>query len=307
MIFYILLFILIFSIFYHNINKISRILTRYSYDKRINHKLVLGCKKKKSKNIIVPDIIGGIGNQLFIIASAYAYGRRNNKELVLDGRRNIHSFGENRHNNNIIFYNITKNKNLPKLTNLSEDNYYKKVDGNIYLTDGYYQDYKYFNEYKPDIIELFSPSNDILYDIDNLQDKYNMNNNYNICIHIRLEDRFTPIDHEGLYTDEEINMVKHKLYNLDGNKLVFSNDIEKCKGIFRENIDIIYVNEKDYLELYVMSYCDYYIASPSTFNWWGIYLNKGKYDVFLAWKTGIDYNNDLYRKDFYKKYKLFVK
>ena len=271
----ILLSILIVCIIYHNINK----------------------------DVIVPNIIGGIGNQMFIISSAYAYGRRNNKGLVLDGRDKIRSYGGYRNdNNNTIFYNITKNNILPRLTNLSEDNYYKKVDGNIYLTDGYYQDYKYFNEYKPDIIELFSPSNDILYDIDNLQDKYNMNNNYNICIHIRLEDRFTPIDHEGLYTDEEINMVKHKLYNLDGNKLVFSNDIEKCKGIFRENIDIIYVNEKDYLELYVMSYCDYYIASPSTFNWWGIYLNKGKYDVFLPWKTGTNYRND-----FYNKYKLFVK
>lgn len=256
----------------------------------------------KNKDIIVPNIIGGIGNQLFIIASAYAYGRRNNKELVLDGRKNIHSYGGNRHdNNNTIFSHIPKNKDHPKLTNLSEGNYYKKVDGNIYLTSGYYQDYQYFNEYKKDIIKLFSPSNDILVDINNLRDKYNMKNNYNICIHIRLEDKFTPKSHGGLYTDEEINIIKHKLSTLDGNKLIFSNDIQKCKDIFRDNTDIIYVNEKDYLELYAMSYCDYYIASPSTFNWWGIYLNEGKYEVFLAWKTGIDY-----RKDFYNKYNILI-
>tara|TARA_B100000941_G_C28443056_1_gene520749 strand:- start:284 stop:1111 length:828 start_codon:yes stop_codon:yes gene_type:complete len=256
----------------------------------------------KNKDIIVPDIVGGIGNQMFIVASAYAYGRRNNKELVLDGRNNIHSYGGYRHNNNnTIFYHITKNNNLPRLTNLSEDNYYKKVDGNIYLTDGYYQDYQYFNEYKPDIIELFTPSDGILHNIDNLRDKYNMNNNYNICIHIRLEDRFTPRNHEGLYTDEEINMIKHKLSNLDGNKLVFSNDIQRCKNIFINHKDISYINEKDYLELYLMSYCDYYIASPSTFNWWGIYLNKGKYDVFLPWKTETNY-----RKDFYNKYNILI-
>ena len=56
-------------------------------------------------------------------------------------RKNIHSYGGYRHhNNNTIFYNIPKNNDLPKLTNLSEKNYYKKVDGNIYLTSGYYQD-----------------------------------------------------------------------------------------------------------------------------------------------------------------------
>lgn len=255
-----------------------------------------------NKDIIVPDIIGGIGNQMFVIASAYAYGRINNKELVLDGRNTIRSYGGYRNdNNNTIFSHITKNNNLPDLTNLSEDNYYKKVDGNIYLTDGYYQDYHYFNDYKEDIIDLFRPSNDILYDIDKLQDKYNMKNNYNICLHIRLEDKFTPIDHEGLYTNEEINIIKHKLSTLHGNKLVFSNDIQKCKGIFRDNTDITYVNEKDYLELYLMSYCDYYIASPSTFNWWGIYLNKGDYEIFLPWKNGTNYRNN-----FYNKYNILI-
>ena len=63
----------------------------------------------KNKDIIVPDIVGGIGNQLFIIASAYAYGRRNNKELVLEGIDKIRSYGGYRNdNNNTIFYNITK-------------------------------------------------------------------------------------------------------------------------------------------------------------------------------------------------------
>ena len=261
----------------------------------------------KNKDIIVPNIKGGIGNQLFIIASAYAYGRRNNKELVLDGRSNIHSYGGYRHNNNnTIFSHIPKNKDHPKLTNLSEKNYYKKIDGDIYLTSGYYQDYQYFNEYKKDIIRLFRPSNDILVDINNLRDKYNMKNNYNICIHIRLTDKFTSSEVYSI-SDEEIDIIKHKLSNLDGNKLVFSNDIQKCKNIFINHNDLTYVDEEDYLVLYLMSHCNYYIAAPSTFNWWGIYLNEGKYEVFLAWKTGIDYKNDLYRNDFYKKYKLFVK
>ena len=255
-----------------------------------------------NKDIIVPDIIGGIGNQMFIIASAYAYGKRNNKKLVLDGRDKITSYGGYRNNNNnTIFSNITKYNNIPKLTNINEDNYYKNIDGDVYLTDGYYQDYKYFNEYKEDIIDLFYPPYVILYDIDKLLDKYNMKNNYNICLHIRLKDKFTPNNHEGLYTNEEINIIKYKLSNLNGNKLIFSNDIQTCKHIFRDCNDINYINEKDYLELYLMSYCNYYIASPSTFNWWGIYLNKGKYEVYIPWKIVSKYRNE-----FYKKYNIYL-
>ena len=32
--------------------------------------------------------------------------------------------------------------------------------------------------------------------------------------------------------------------------------------------------EKDYLVLYLMSYCNYYIAAAITFNWRGYTLNK---------------------------------
>jgi len=254
------------------------------------------------KEFILPNIIGGIGNQMFIIASAYSYGKRNNKVLVLDGRTNIHSYGGYRnHNNDTIFYNIKKNNYLTDLKHIKEDDYYKIIEGNIYLTGGYYQDYNYFDEYKYDIINLFKPNYKIKYELEKLKIKYKMNNTNNICVHIRLVDKWTPYDHEGLYTKEEINKIKNKLNELKGNKLIFSNDIDKCKNIFNQD-DFVFINEKDYLELYLMSYCDYYIASPSTFNWWGIYLNKSNYDIYIPWNKDSEY-----RKDFFNKFNVFKK
>ena len=44
------------------------------------------------------------------------------------------------------------------------------------------------------------------------------------------------------------------------------------------------------------------IASPSTFNWWGIYLNKSNYDIYIPWNKDSEY-----RKDFFNKFNVFKK
>jgi len=254
------------------------------------------------QDIIVPDIIGGIGNQLFIVSSAYAYSKKFNKKLIMLNRNEIFSYGGNRNNNNNnIFYNIPKkNIDINKLNKLKEDEYYKYKKGSLYLTERYYQDYNYFNNYKNDLINLFKPNIEIQKVLDELKIKYNItSSDKNICVHIRLVDKFTPNNHDGLYSDSEIQDISKKLDNLKGNKLIFSNDINKCKQLLK-NKDLIYVSEKDYLELYLISYCNYYIASPSTFNWWGIYLNKDKFEIYISWNKDSEY-----RKDFYNKYKCF--
>ena len=133
-----------------------------------------------------------------------------------------------------------------------------------------------------------------------MKKKYNISSSdKNICVHIRLVDKFTPNDHEGIYSNSEIHKISKKLDDLKGNKLIFSNDINKCKKLLK-NKDLIFVNEKDYLELYLISYCNYYIASPSTFNWWGIYLNEGKFEIYIPWN-----NDSEYRKYLYNIYKLY--
>ena len=56
--------------------------------------------------IIIPDIIGGLGNQLFVVASAFAYSKDNNYKLMLDNRKDVGSYGKPRPTyNNTVFYN----------------------------------------------------------------------------------------------------------------------------------------------------------------------------------------------------------
>ena len=46
---------------------------------------------------VVPDIVGGIGNQLYIVSAAYEYALKNNKTLCIDNsKQSIPSWGKYR-------------------------------------------------------------------------------------------------------------------------------------------------------------------------------------------------------------------
>lgn len=287
----------------------------------------------QNKIKIIPDIIGGIGNQLFIIATAYAIAKQYNLELVLNYKDKIYSYGAPRENSyRTILHKIPIDKSITdeeindfsktyKLSEIDIKNLKQKIgdigNKNIYLTNGYYQEYNYFNNYYKDIINLFSPDqitiNKInefikLNNIDN-RDKYKW-----IAIHIRLEDLYTPNDKDKrVYDKQEYDSLIKDLtyYKNNSDKkivfLVFTNDIEQCKDKFSDRIEkmdigkILYVSMDDYIELALMSNCDAYIATPSTFNWWGIYLNSNiNKEIYIYWKKDTDY-----RRDFFKKYSVF--
>ena len=65
---------------------------------------------------------------------------------------------------------------------------------------------------------------------------------------------------------------------------------------------MIYIQSEDYVELALMAKCNAYIASSSTFNWWGIYLNKNSdKKIFIYWKQDSNYRKDVYKNYEYLK------
>ena len=78
--------------------------------------------------------------------------------------------------------------------------------------------------------------------------------------------------------------------------VVFSDDIKWCKEHIKPS-NVIYIeNEKDYIELYLMSICNNNIVSNSSFSWWGAWLNKNEDKKVigpLKWfGTAITHNTD---------------
>ena len=275
----------------------------------------------ENEKIIIPDIIGGLGNQLFVVASAYAYSKDNNYKLMLDNRSDVSKYGKARPTyNNTVFQKISvTNIDKKDFKNLTENEFSKGINDiskdntkNIYLTDGYYQEARYFNKYRNELLDLLEPNTDILKKVNDIlkNNSIDTNNDFLVSIHIRLDDDYTPIDQDKrVYDQDEYNTIINKLPEHINNHpntkfIIFSNDIARTKDIFKNSkIDdsrMKYVQSEDYVELALMSKCNDYIASPSTFNWWGIYLNRNpEKKIFTYWKQDTDY-----RKDFYKKYEF---
>jgi hypothetical protein len=95
-----------------------------------------------------------------------------------------------------------------------------------------------------------------------------------IGIHIRRGDYLRFPDHHPILPIEYYKTAID--YFKADNVFVFSDDIDWCKSnIIGDNI--IYIeNEKDYIEMYLMSLCENNIISNSSFSWWGAWLNENK-------------------------------
>lgn len=228
---------------------------------------------------------GGMGNYMFQISAAYAYGLKHNKNsfFTIDDAVLVHK--------HILNYKDTifKNVNLINSKKMNgKINYYNEphfhfleipnLDDNVYL-NGYFQSEKYFLEFKDEIKKLFLPSTELIKKIHEInKTKFNLDLiNDNTCsIHIRRGDYLKFPDHHptqnmNYYTRAIKKMPKDSIF------LIFSDDINWCKTVFPndmpEKFKFIEGNT-DYEDLILMSTCKNNIICNSTFSWWAAWLNQ---------------------------------
>ena len=257
-----------------------------------------------TSDILVVNFIGGIGNQLFYLASAYEYAKKFNKSLVIQDQNEIGSYGKNRKFHRYIYDDFVIQKvKTDNFKSLYEGDLLKNKEGNLVVSNNsYYQNYHYFIKTRKEFIKKINLGT--TQEKKNILQKYNIKDNKNICIHLRFTDVYTPDDWPGIYSSSEIKkMINHlKEHYNEFNKLIFSNNIELCKPLFSDTKNINYVEEKENLELYLMSSCQIYYVSPSTFNWWGLYFNLEPEKVYVAWER-----NHSLRKSFYNNLQYLEK
>lgn len=68
---------------------------------------------------------------------------------------------------------------------------------------------------------------------------------------------------------------------IGGDFLVFSDDIDWCKTVFRGE-RFYFGHGAEYLDLYLMSKCKNNIIANSTFSWWAAYLNRNPEKIIIA-------------------------
>jgi perosamine synthetase len=232
-------------------------------------------------NLYIRSVNTGLGNMLFQIASGLAYAMFNKASLHVLGL-NQYSAIEGIPIKDHITRNIKpcnlqpKNENIVSCSNNKEYIFNHPYMENM-IFSYYYENWKNFEFIKDDIIRCFSP---IETDIEYIFTKYPIVKNPKLCsIHIRMgPDMLSGKQQEQIDREEYIyknaldHMIEHKKIT---DCIVFTDNKEYAQKILSSySIPFYYSNERDYIDIWMMSMIKHNIVSFSTLSWWGAYLNK---------------------------------
>ena len=160
-------------------------------------------------------------------------------------------------------------------------------EGDCYF-DGYWQNEKYFIDFRDEILKIFKPKN---IDSKNYVVANELAECCSVSLHVRRGDYnnnplYSGICDEKYYIDA-IQKIQSKV-NVDM-FCIFSNDIKWCKEHLPSiigNKRILFVDWNtginSYKDMYLMSVCHHNIIANSSFSWWGEWLNNHKNKIVLC-------------------------
>ena len=279
------------------------------------------------KKTLTVRISNGLGNQMFMYASALAIANKTNRKLLVDdetaflSKRNISKYSLDIFTLNsciapkklkfLNFYGYFKRKILIKFDNLKKNKYFhiekknnfklskfqkelfnKSPLNNIYL-EGHFETEKYFKNIRNTILNEFKFNKADIFKKLKIFEIFNDKNTVAICLrHNRfIEGKRNKINfykkNSEIFVKEQINYInksiEYFLKNLDNPKFyLFSNEIESVDTskfihkITKINNKHIFPDQKEKvsLDLFLLSQFSNHIVIPSTFSWWGAWLNN---------------------------------
>lgn len=280
--------------------------------------------------MLISNIIGGLGNQMFQYAAARALSLKLGLPLKLDTRdfsgyklhqgfelnRLFNCNAEIATNNDLAktigWHRVKLAQRFlrkPQLKKIRHENYVvephfnywsgiKQLRDNVYL-DGYWQSEQYFIEFADNIRTEFTfklPLSDKNIEISNLISQVNA-----VSLHVR----------RGDYVSSPKTSATHGLCSLDYYRaaieyvsayvshpyfFIFSDDMTWVK----DNLDIgpsaFFIdhntNQESYNDMRLMSACKHNIIANSSFSWWGAWLNQNAEKIVIAPKQWFSKSTD---------------
>jgi Glycosyl transferase family 11 len=226
-----------------------------------------------SKNKITCNLTGRLGNNLFQIAYCTAVSIDNDLDFFVNS---THPGVYHEYKNNILKNIQYLNIDVLDYTDVSVSHNYNAIkipaNKNLILT-GYGQTDKYFSHHKSLICSMFGPTDEFIE-----KNQYLISNN-TTAIHIRRGDY---LYYPNIHPVISIDYIKYctKLINSDS-YIICSDDIDWCKS----NIDLPNItfieNEEPWEALWILSICNNFILSNSSFSWWSAYLSKKQGKVLM--------------------------
>ena len=307
----------IFNIFYRLLNKrkqFRKIDDSGGFTPRLNPlgnskiiDLLISKANYRSKKIVSFYITGGLGNQLFQIATVLAYGWKNSLIPIFEKVKESPSRVSPRPTYwNTVFKKISVSKYLPyRLVNFYEKSFtYQKIPPpdkikNFYNSDGitfnsgFFQSAKYFDEFRERLLSCLF--------IIRASEKKFLKKKYleifneekiTVSVHFRRGDNVThpkllyfPNLWDTDYYEKSIGYFQDKFGSENLKFVVISDGPIWAKEFMKINfpkLNLIFPHEKDYLDLYLMSCCKHQIISNSSFSWWAAYLNNNSEKIISA-------------------------
>lgn len=269
----------------------------------------------------IVDIKGGLGNQMFCYAFAYAVAQINGAELCIDTsllegdkvkKRKLELLNYNilfdkkilyKYDSSFFFRKTGINRIRKKCaigfrTRIYKENEVYNYDKNAIKMscdtyyDGYWQNYRYFMKYREELIGMFQPIIEKSKDVVALETS--ILSKESVSLHIRRGDYIglnwqLPME----YYELALNLLYEKLGVTESHMLdiyFFSDDMDYVRAYF-EGKRMKYINfhymeysseNRNIFDMYLMSCCKHNIIANSSYSWWGAYLNSNKEKIVIC-------------------------
>lgn len=173
----------------------------------------------------------------------------------------------------------------------------------IYL-DGYYQNEKYFIEYKDELIKEFTTTAKMTDEYLKMAEK--IENSNSVLLNFRVAKDYKIINWTVSYDYQKkaIEYIKERVQNPEF--FVFADDINEVKRSFRTDEKLTFVDigknnpDKVYLDLELMKKCKYDILTNSSFSFWAGWLNQNPNKIVIAPDPWIQENDGVVPDDWIK-------
>jgi len=245
---------------------------------------------QSGKKEITGDLMGGMGNLLFIVATCYALSKNNNSSLI------FYSNPWNDKRKNIIKYNMFKNFQLDlkttrnyNITYNEKNFFYDDIHIDSYIDNcihGYFQSYKYFDKYKTEFVKMLHNPYSQIVESTIHQYKQNQNNTLvPISIHVRRTD-YLPLPHIHLNLSSKYYLEAISHFSTENSIfIIFSDDVKFIQNepLFQNlPYKIIIDNSDDEFCFWLMSACTHNIIANSSYSWWASYINNNPAKLVVA-------------------------
>jgi hypothetical protein len=251
--------------------------------------------------MIIGNLMGGLGNQLFQIYATIAYAIHTKQRFqfpqhIQQGITKRMTYWSNLYSNLSMFI-------IPTITNTNTNIVKEKafeynplpitVEGDILLY-GYFQSHKYFNGYYTTICKMIG--------IEKQKEKILLEHPYDytnkISMHFRLGDYKQNLDCHPIlptsYYKNSIQFIQNKLQR-ENLEILFFCEKEDMTSVSQMVVELqsyfpsclfekVGNDIEDWKQLLMMSMCSHHIIANSTFSWWGAYLNKST-DKMVCYPT----------------------